>query len=99
METRTTAAWVSFCADHDIPAGPVRTLDDLVAELPIAEHPVAGSHHVVPSPVRFSATPASVRSPAPRIGEHNREVLVEVGMTEAEIDALLAADALRTPPR
>lgn len=99
METRTTAEWVAFCAEHDIPAGPVRTLDELVAELPVTEHPVAGAHHVVPPPVRFSATPASVRSPAPLIGQHNRDVLAEVGLTDAEIDALVAVDALRTPPR
>ena len=33
---------------------------------------------------------ASVRAPAPRLGEHSREVLREAGFADSEIDALVA---------
>jgi crotonobetainyl-CoA:carnitine CoA-transferase CaiB-like acyl-CoA transferase len=96
VATRTTSFWVQFCHDHDIPAGAVRTLDELVDELPLAEHPRTGSYRQVPPPVRFSATPASVRRPAPMLGEHGREVLSEVGLSDAEIDRLAHDGALHT---
>jgi formyl-CoA transferase len=50
---------------------------------------------VVPPPVRFGATPATVRRPAPMLGEHGREVLEEIGLTRAEVEELVAADVLR----
>ena len=42
LATRTTEEWLAFCERHDIPAGRVASLDDLVAELPLAEHPLVG---------------------------------------------------------
>jgi crotonobetainyl-CoA:carnitine CoA-transferase CaiB-like acyl-CoA transferase len=95
IATRTTSFWEQFCEDHDIPASAVRTLDELVAELPIAQHPHFGAYREVPPPVRFSATPSSVRRPAPRLGEHGREVLGEVGFTDDEIAALETEGVLR----
>lgn len=96
VATRTTAFWVAFCAEHDIPAAAVRTLDEVVDDLPVVQHPHAGAYREVPAPVRFGATPASVRRPAPRRGEHNREVLREVGFDAAAIDALEADGVLRS---
>lgn len=97
VATRTTAFWVAFCEQHDIPAGAVRTLDELTAELPVVTHPVAGSYREIPSPVRFSASPASVRRAAPMLGQHGREVLRDAGLDDAEIDVLVNAGALREP--
>ena len=96
IATRTTAEWLEYCAEHDIPAGPVRSLDELVAELPVAEHPVAGPYRVINPAVRFDATPAGLHRHAPLIGEHGDEVLAEVGYSAAEIAALRSADVLRS---
>ena len=96
IATRTTAEWLEYCAEHDIPAGPVRSLDELVAELPVAEHPVAGQYRVINPAVRFDATPAGLHRHAPLIGEHGDEVLAEVGYSAAEIAALRSADVLRS---
>jgi crotonobetainyl-CoA:carnitine CoA-transferase CaiB-like acyl-CoA transferase len=99
IATKTTAEWLSLCREVGIPAAEVADLDDLVAALPDAEHPVAGTYKSIPPPVRFSRTPAeATRRPAPLVGQHNREVLVEAGLTDAEIDALEAAGVLRTRP-
>jgi|TARA_B100001059_G_scaffold39908_1_gene32228 crotonobetainyl-CoA:carnitine CoA-transferase CaiB-like acyl-CoA transferase len=40
-------------------------------------------------PARFEKTPASVSRPAPRLGEHGREVLAALGYDAAAIDALV----------
>jgi crotonobetainyl-CoA:carnitine CoA-transferase CaiB-like acyl-CoA transferase len=91
---RSTSFWVQFCEAHDIPAGAVRTLDELVHELPVVQHPTAGAYHEVPAAWHFSATPASVRRPAPMLGEHTREALLEAGLDDAEIDAMIADGAI-----
>jgi len=97
LASRTTAEWLTFCAEHGIPAAPAARLDDVIAQLPEAEHPLAGGYKVIPPPTRFSATPTSVRRPAALPGQHTRDVLAEAGLTEPEIDRLDAAGVLRSP--
>ena len=46
------------------------------------------THSVAP---RLDATPGTLRRPAPRLGEHAREVLAEAGLDEAAIAAVLGA--------
>ena len=97
IATKTTEEWLSLCRSVGIPAAEVADLDGLVAALPDAEHPIAGTYKAIPPPVRFSRTPSSAtRRPAPTIGQHNREVLLEVGLADADVDALEAAGVLRT---
>jgi formyl-CoA transferase len=45
-------------------------------------------HHVVP---RLSGTPGSIRTPAPRLGEHNRALLAEAGIDDAAYNGLVEA--------
>jgi crotonobetainyl-CoA:carnitine CoA-transferase CaiB-like acyl-CoA transferase len=49
--------------------------------------------HAVPA--RLSETPGTIRTPAPRLGQHTREILAEAGLTEQDIDAVLASGAAR----
>ena len=97
LPQRTTSEWVAFCEEHRIPATEAASLDDLVEQLPLAEHPVAGPYRVIPPPEQFSKTPASVRLPAPGIGEHGREILSEIGYDAASIDDLEAEGILTSP--
>jgi crotonobetainyl-CoA:carnitine CoA-transferase CaiB-like acyl-CoA transferase len=96
VKDRTTAEWLDLCARHGIPATAVADLDELIGALPEAEHPLAGRYKVIPPPARFSRTPSSVRRPAPLAGQHNREVLAELGFTGAEITGLERDGVLRT---
>ena len=48
---------------------------------------------MVATPIDFAGTPWEARSTAPGIGEHTREVLADLGRSDAEIDALLASGA------
>jgi crotonobetainyl-CoA:carnitine CoA-transferase CaiB-like acyl-CoA transferase len=77
-QTRTTAEWLEFCRAEGIPATRVTTLQELVDELEVVEHPSAGSYRVVPQMANFGATPGGVRRHAPLIGEHTAEVLNEL---------------------
>ena len=88
LATGTTEHWLDFCERHGIPATRAATLDDLVARQPVADHPHAGAYRVIRPAARFSATPAAVRSHAPLVGEHGREVLREAGYDDGAIAAL-----------
>jgi crotonobetainyl-CoA:carnitine CoA-transferase CaiB-like acyl-CoA transferase len=89
LATKTTAQWLAFCEQHGIPAAEAAGIDDIIALLPDAEHPDAGTYKLIPPPARFSATPPSVRRPAPLPGQHTAEVLAEAGFTEDEIATLI----------
>jgi crotonobetainyl-CoA:carnitine CoA-transferase CaiB-like acyl-CoA transferase len=90
---RTTEEWVEFCDRVSIPCMPVLAFEDLpedqhlkqVGLFSTAEHPSEGAYRLVRQPVSLSAAPFRVRRHAPRLGEHTREVLAEVGLSEEEI--------------
>lgn len=95
IATKSSAEWLELCESVGIPVTLVADLDDLVDSLPDSEHPIGGTYKTIPSPVRFSRTPASVRLPAPTMGQHNRELLGEVGYSDDEISQLEEARILR----
>lgn len=95
LPSRSTADWLKFCEGQDIPATRVISIDDLVDDLPEAEHPVAGRYKVIPSPVRFMRTPARSRRPAPLTGEHSLEILQEAGLLPSEIRDLCETGAVK----
>ena len=94
--SRTTDEWIAFCDEHDIPAGRVADLDEIVAALPLAEHPLTGPYHVIPTGVRFDATPTSVRRHASLIGQDGDDVLREAGYSADEVAAMREVGALRS---
>ncbi len=58
------------------------------------DHPTAGRVKVVAPAVKMSETPATIERPAPRVGEHTREILAEFGFEPAEIDAFVENDSV-----
>ena len=61
----------------------------------VVQHPTEGAYRHVAEPARLSASPTGLFRFAPRLGEHTREALREVGWDDAAIDALLTAGAAR----
>ncbi len=83
---------------EEITAAPIYEIDqlivdphvvarDVLVEVPDAELGTVAMHNVVP---RLSATPGALRSAAPELGQHTREILAALGCDAARIEALLA---------
>ncbi len=49
------------------------------------DHPTHGRLEVLANPVMLSETPATIRMPAPEVGQHTEEVLLEYGYTWEDI--------------
>ncbi len=81
---------------------PIADLDDLIEDEHLKAvgmfekhtHPTEGETLLVRPPVNYSKTPSTIRTHAPRFGEHNAEVLREIGYDEGEIEKLSADGAV-----
>jgi crotonobetainyl-CoA:carnitine CoA-transferase CaiB-like acyl-CoA transferase len=92
LTTRTSAEWLARLDAEQVPCAPVLRREDLFTDPQIAannlivesEHPLVGRMRQPRPAARFERTPAELRSPAPRLGEHTEAVLIELGFSEGE---------------
>jgi crotonobetainyl-CoA:carnitine CoA-transferase CaiB-like acyl-CoA transferase len=97
---RTTGEWLELCDREGIPANPVPSLDEILADdslhrgmVSLADHPEVGKYRVIGPGMILDESPATVRRPAPLRSQHTAEVLAEVGYTATEISAMVADGA------
>ena len=101
IATRTTPEWLKVFDDSGIPHIVVNTLEGLADDPHLVatgfwkfmDHPSEGRLRMASFPVNFASTPADIRRPAPRLGEHTAQLLREAGLDEATIEALLSSGA------
>lgn len=85
-----TRHWMTALEAAGVPCGPVWNYDEvLVHEHTIAremvreiDHPRAGRQRTLGTPLKLSATPASLRHPAPVLNEHGDDIRAAVGRGE-----------------
>jgi crotonobetainyl-CoA:carnitine CoA-transferase CaiB-like acyl-CoA transferase len=93
---RTTQQIIDALEAVDILCAPVMSLEAALTDPQVANnrmviemhHPDVGTIKTVGIPVKLEGTPGSVRRAPPRLGEHTRQVLAELGFTDAELAAL-----------
>ncbi|MGZ4115470.1 MAG: CaiB/BaiF CoA transferase family protein, partial [Actinomycetota bacterium] len=98
LRTRPTRHWLDLLDAEGVPAAEVQDVAEVFASeqsraLGVVQElasPRAGTYRVVGAPVRFDLDPFAYPRPAPALGEHTREVLEEVGVPAADVDALIA---------
>jgi crotonobetainyl-CoA:carnitine CoA-transferase CaiB-like acyl-CoA transferase len=96
--TKPLEEWAeAFSAEPELFWSPVNSIDDLVADEQF--HAAKGVVQVpdeqstmpmLATPVDFGGEPPVPRYRAPRVGEHTREILAELGREPQAVDALLA---------
>ena len=83
-------------ADADVISAPMATLDDLTIDpqardagcFVVTPDRFGGSFEAPATPVRFPGLITEPLRPAPGLGEHTREVLLEAGLPSEQVDAL-----------
>ncbi|KAB2910737.1 MAG: CoA transferase [Dechloromonas sp.] len=104
VRTRSTAEWVAFCDKASIPGMRMMSFAELwedphlqaVGMFGTAEHPTEGVYRTIGHPVVFSATPATLRTHAPRQGQQTDEILREIGFSQDEIEKFRAEGVTQT---
>jgi crotonobetainyl-CoA:carnitine CoA-transferase CaiB-like acyl-CoA transferase len=99
---QTTAEWLARFDTVGLPAGPVLSIGEMHADpqtqaremIVEVQHSRLGRVKTLGTPVKFSETPASVRRGAPVLGECTREILLEHGYSNDEIDELVAGSVV-----
>ena len=93
LATRNSAEWLARLDEHGVPCAPVLSLAEVIEQEQIAcndllheyEHPTVGQIRQPRPAARFDVTPAQIRRHAPRLGEHNDEILAELGIEGDEL--------------
>jgi crotonobetainyl-CoA:carnitine CoA-transferase CaiB-like acyl-CoA transferase len=101
--SRPRAEWTARLLEAGVPCGAVRTVEEVFQDpqtlaremVQSVPHATLGSVKVTGVPVKLSATPGSVRTGPPTLGQHTAAVLTELGYDAAAIDALRASGAVR----
>ena len=99
---KTTDEWLSVFDAAGVPAAPVRAVSELFDDPQVRandlvvdfHHPAAGAVSMIGPVIQMAKTPSAVLRPPPTLGQHNEEVLAEIGYSAEEIVKLRETGAL-----
>lgn len=102
LVTRTRDEWTMRFRAANVPCGGVRDVGEVLADPQLAAremvamlpHATVGQTRVVGTPIKLSATPGSLRTAPPTLGQHTDAVLTELGYDRTMIDSLKSAGAV-----
>ena len=102
LATNSSEFWLARLDTQGVPCAPVLTREDVLTHPQIEangllseyEHPIAGRIRQPRPAALFDQTPAAIRRHAPGLGEHNAEVLEELGYNEQRRQQLIDAGVI-----
>lgn len=94
--------WVDLFAAAGVPAGPINVVPEVFDDPQVRHrgmridlpHPLSGTVPQVASPMRFKRAPLAYDRAPPLLGEHTAEILRELGIDDAEANALKAGGVI-----
>jgi crotonobetainyl-CoA:carnitine CoA-transferase CaiB-like acyl-CoA transferase len=96
LRTRSAEEWLQRLTEAGVPCAPVLTRTAMLTNPQVVangivvetNHAQAGLLRQARPAARFSETPATIRHGGPALGEHTDEILAELGLSPAEVEAL-----------
>lgn len=100
---RTTAEWLERLDAADVPCAPILRRGEIIANEQVVarglieefDQPTVGRVRQPKPAAIFEVNKAVIGGPAPRVGEHSRVVLRDLGYSDSAIDAMIADKAVR----
>ena len=94
--TKPSSHWVEVLQAVNVPAGPINDLADVFGDPQVLHrkmllempHPTLKSIKQTGLPLKFSVTPGGLDRHPPLLGEHNREILKDLGYSAADVEKL-----------
>ncbi len=99
----TTAAWLERLDAADVPCAPILRRGEVIHNEQVVargiieefEQPTVGRVRQPKPAARFEVNEAVIGGPAPRVGEHSRDVLRDLGYSDAAIDKMVVEKSVR----
>ncbi len=102
LATRTRQEWVRELKTAGVPCGSVRDVAEVLSDphldaramIETIDHVSAGAIRLLGVPIKLSDTPGAVRLPPPALGQHTDPILMQCGLSPAEIASLRASKSI-----
>src|SRR6202163_2191397 len=99
----TTAEWLERLDAADVPCAPILRRSEIIGNEQVVargiiaefEQPTVGRVRQPKPAARFEVNEAVIGGPAPRVGQHSKDVLRELGYSDADIERMIADRAVR----
>jgi crotonobetainyl-CoA:carnitine CoA-transferase CaiB-like acyl-CoA transferase len=99
----STAEWLERLDAADVPCAPILRRGEIIHNEQVVargiitefDQPTVGRVRQPKPAARFELNESAIGGPAPRIGEHSREVLAQLGYDERSIDKMVSDKAVR----
>jgi len=98
ISVKPKAYWIERLNKAGVPTGTIQDLQEVFEDPQVlhqemvteVEHPGYGKVKMTGFPVKMCNNPCSVTLPAPKLGEHTKKVLVQLGIGESQLKKLRA---------
>ena len=104
LTTKTSSKWLEVLEKSGVPAGPILNISEVWNDPQVEarnmkvtlDHPTAGKITNIGLAAKLYSTPGRITKPAPLLGEHTREILVDAGYSKKNIEDLIDSGAAVT---